>query len=164
MSVYYNNHDLHAITCAGFVMKTPDNQIVLVKSEGKYSFPKGKYEKKKDGKPKELDTLYACALRELVEETEMYNYKFKTTKNLSKLFVEKTNILYFPGVIETKFENFTVNFTPNDEIDELHWLSEDQIKKLPSEVFKTERKAIALAHLNNSNGDQFDIVEQILNS
>lgn len=123
MSVSNNNLDLNSITCAGFVMKTPDNKIILVKSENKYSFPKGKYEKKIDGKPKSLETLYACAKRELVEETEMYNYELNTTKTISQLYLEKTNILYFPAVLTKKLENFAIEFTPNDEIDELHWLS-----------------------------------------
>ena len=157
-----NNIDLNLITCAGFVMKTPDNKIILVKSENKYSFPKGKYEKKKDGKPKSLETLYSCALRELVEETEMYNYTFKTTKDLDRLYIEKSNILYFPAVICNYADNYIVDFKSNNEIDELHFLSLDQIKKISSDEIKNERRTIAISHLNNINDEFLNITETII--
>ena len=37
--LFYNNQPLNGITCAGFVLKTLDDEIILVKTEGKCSFP-----------------------------------------------------------------------------------------------------------------------------
>lgn len=151
-NMLYNNQALNEITCAGFVMKTLDNKIVLVKNaNGKYSFPKGKYEKKKDGAPKSLNTLYNCALRELIEETQMFNYEFITTQDLANCYIEKTNILYFPAVIVKLDNNFVIDFMINDELEELHFLSLDKIQKLSDDKIKNERKKIAINHLLNAS-------------
>ncbi len=163
MEIYYNAQALDEIRCAGFVIKSPDNKICLVKSKsgGKYSFPKGKYEKKKDGKGKNLLTLYTCAKRELVEETQMFNYEFATTQTLSELYLEKSNILYFPAVITNKLENFQSTFCTNDEIDQVLWLSQSEIKQIPSDEIKDIRKLIALTHLKKDFTKVLDICEVV---
>jgi 2'-phosphotransferase len=146
--------DLSSITCAGFVIKTLDDKIILVKTPaGKYSFPKGKYEKKNDGFPKNLENLYACAQRELVEETQMFNYTFATSKETTNCYIEKTNILYFPAVIINQDYNFIIDFKSNDELEELHFLSLNEISLLPDDKIKPERKKIAINHLLNANNN-----------
>jgi 2'-phosphotransferase len=149
--------DLSLITCAGFVMKTLDNKIIFVKTpNNKYSFPKGKYEKKKDCFPKNINNLYNCACRELIEETQMFNYTFATTKDTNNCYVEKTNILYFPSIITNLNHNFIINFNSNDELEELRFLSLDEISLLSDNEIKPERKKIAINHLLN-NGDIFNV-------
>jgi 2'-phosphotransferase len=144
--------DLSLITCAGFVMKTLDDKIVLVKTpKNKYSFPKGKYEKKKDSFPKNINNLYNCALRELIEETQMFNYTFITSKDIDNCYIEKTNILYFPAVITELKYNFIIDFNSNDELEELHFLSFQEIESLSSDEIKPERKKIAINHLLNAS-------------
>jgi 2'-phosphotransferase len=158
--------DLSSITCAGFVMKTLDNKIILVKTpEKRYSFPKGKYEKKKDCFPKNLENLYNCAMRELVEETQMFNYTFSTSKDITNCYIEKTNILYFPAVIINLAPTFTINFMANNELEELHFLSLEEIKSLSDDEIKPERKKIAINHLliadNNMNNNIYNYMETI---
>jgi len=40
-------------------------------------------------------------------------------------------------------------------------VTEEQIKKLPEDVFKAARKAIALAHLSNTHTECLDVKETI---
>ena len=139
--------EINNITCAGFVLYNPTlNSIVLVETpKGHLSFPKGKFEKKKDGL-RSLDSFFQCALRELKEETQFTDYKISTVlpTDEDQIFLEN-NILYYPAVItEVTPDSLNCVNIPNDEIQSVKWYTLDEIKQLEAYYFKGLRKKIAM--------------------
>lgn len=138
--------ELHKITCAGFVLYNPSNQrIVLVETpKGHFSFPKGKYEKKVDGK-RSFESFFNCALRELSEETSFNNYAIQTIQpdDIEQIFVEN-NIIYYPAVVIGSDENsFVVENLREDEIKSVGWYNMTEISTIEPYYFKASRKQIA---------------------
>lgn len=136
-------------SCYGFVILDLDNQkTILVKTScGNLSYPKGKFEKKKDKTP--LD----CALRELMEETGLDLSNIDLVPNLILSETKSNgicNIQYYVGIIKTNLEpNHEHKFIFNpDELDSVDWYGFDQIKQL--DKLKDSRKDVFMELKTNN--------------
>lgn len=110
--------------------------ILVETSNGYLSFPKGKYEKKKD-----LTNL-DCALRELEEETgiKSKNVNIIADKIINEFTTKgNCNIQYYIGIIDINFTEFIFNFDP-EEISSVKWYEFDEINSLKN--LKKERKDV----------------------
>ena len=101
--------------CFGFIVVDIKNKktILVETPEGHLSYPKGKYEKKKD------KSIYDCAIRELEEETGITICMIKIIPDLNlSEFTPKgnCNIQYFVCELDSTFCNFSFD---TDEIKSL---------------------------------------------
>ena len=156
--------DINKITCAGFILCNPNNnKIVLVETpKSHFSYPKGKYEKKKDGL-RCFDSLFKCALRELCEETQFIDYTIKTinSDDEEQIFIDN-NILYYPAVVTNFNENsFKCDNIPNDEIQSVKWYDFEEITNIEPYFFKTSRKNIALQFLNKLKNNELTLENEV---
>ena len=131
--------------CFGFIVLDKQNKkTILVETPDKYlSFPKGKYEKKKD------KSYLDCAIRELFEETGICIDMVKIIPEL--ILSEITpkgncNIQYFVCDFDSTFNKFT--FDP-EEIKSVKWYGFEEINILSN--LKQERKDIFNNLLNILN-------------
>lgn len=152
--------DLTKLTCSGFVLYHPGKKsIVLVETPKSHlSFPKGKFEKKKDGL-RSFESFFQCALRELKEETQFTDYTISTINPDDELqmFLEK-NILYYPAIISAESENsFECVNIPNDEIQSVKWYDLKKIQKLEPYFFKGSRKHIATKFFERLENEQLNL-------
>lgn len=128
--------------CFGFIVLDIINKktILVETSEGFLSFPKGKYEKKKD--KSNLD----CAIRELEEETGIYLNMIKIKPNMIlSEFTPKgnCNIQYYVCELDSSFDKFIFD---SNEISSVKWVDFEQINNLPN--LKQQRKDVFLNLLN----------------
>lgn len=118
--------------CAGIIVFS-GNQTILVNTErGNYSFPKGKRTKE--------ETDITAAWRELQEETGLTHNDINLIEGV--YFDEKTkkgnlSVRYFVGYLTTTHHRFTFDTT---ELAHVDWYSVDNVLKL--EKLKGPRKEI----------------------
>lgn len=122
--------------CFGFIVIDISNKktILVETPEGHLSYPKGKYEKKKD------NSIFDCAVRELEEETGITINMIKIIPDL--ILSEFTpqgncNIQYFVCELSSSFNQF--NFD-TEEIKSVMWFDFDDINNLPN--LKQQRKDV----------------------
>jgi 8-oxo-dGTP pyrophosphatase MutT (NUDIX family) len=144
ISIFKNNMP----NCFGFiVLDLKNKKTILVETPEKHlSFPKGKYEKKKD------KSYLDCAYRELEEETGIHldNIKIIPGLILSEITPKgNCNIQYFVCVCSNTFNEF--NFDPK-EISSVKWYGFEQVNNLPN--LKQQRKDVFNNLLN-----QLDLVD-----
>lgn len=123
-----------------------DGKIILVKDKrGRWSFPKGKYEKEKDGEPKDLLTLYECARREFLEETHMINFRYiyQATPLFSYTNKGVPSIAYFPAKITEKMDSFKILPVNDEEIIEVRLFTQEEFLALSDNEFQPQRKNLA---------------------
>jgi len=133
--------------CFGFIILDIDKKhtILVETPNGNLSYPKGKFEKKKDL------TQFDCAVRELEEETGITIDLIDIVPNILLSEYKKENVCsiqYYLGIM--KIPNY-VKFNPIDpeEIVSVKWYSIDKICKLDN--------------LRQSRKDVFENLKQILN-
>ena len=122
--------------CFGFIVVDIKNKktILVETPEGYLSYPKGKYEKKKD------KSIYDCAIRELEEETGITIDMIKIIPelNLSEYTPKgNCNIQYFVCELDSTFCNFSFD---TDEIKSVKWYGFDEINNLQN--LKQQRKDV----------------------
>lgn len=126
------------VNCYGIiVLDLTNKKTILVETPNNYlSFPKGKFEKKKD------KTKFDCATRELYEETGINALDLTIIPDLTFDEVGEKSVCviqYFVGIIKNHDGNFNFNFDP-DEIMSVKWYEFDSIKNLPN--LKQSRKNV----------------------
>lgn len=124
--------------CFGFIILDFDKKHTLLVEtpEGYLSFPKGKFEKKKDL------TQLDCALRELEEETGITSDMITIVPDIILSEYSKKNICsiqYFVGILKSSNH---VNFDPIDaeEIIDVKWHEINKINLLDN--LKESRKDV----------------------
>lgn len=124
--------------CFGFIILDFDKKkILLVETpEGHLSFPKGKFEKKQDL------SQFACALRELEEETGITPDMITVVPDVVLSEYNKKNICsiqYYVGIIKS---SKSIKFTPinPEEIVDVKWYSINKIDSLDN--LKQSRKDV----------------------
>lgn len=146
------------MSCAGLVLKD-EGRVVLVKNNrGQWSFPKGKYEKNKDGgSTDDCESLYRCARRETSEETRLVNFEYKYLKEPRKLLTSKGHVscYYFLAEITRKLSTFTSLEMTDDEIIEVRWFNSDELLELSNDVFLENRRELALLALRTPVPDTY---------
>ena len=103
--------------CFGFIVLDIKNKktILVETQEGHLSYPKGKFEKKKD------KTIFDCALRELKEETGITIDIIKIIPELilSEFTLQgNCNIQYFVCELDSSFNKFIFD---TEEITSVKW-------------------------------------------
>lgn len=133
--------------CFGFIILDYDKKHTLLVEtpNGNLSYPKGKFEKKKD------KTQFDCAIRELEEETGITIDLIDIIPNIVMSEYKKENICsiqYYVGVM--KIPNYN-NFKPfdNEEIVSIEWHEINNINNLNN--------------LRQSRKNVFDELKQQLN-
>lgn len=137
-----------------------ENKIILVKGKnGKWSFPKGKFEKSKD-----LNG-YECARREFLEETGLVGFEYVYNSSPEIEFTEKNTISckYYRCKITSKNSDFTtIERDNNDEIVETKWMTLYEILQLDDSMFYERRKKIAVDFLNSIQYGGFDMMDKFM--
>jgi 8-oxo-dGTP pyrophosphatase MutT (NUDIX family) len=130
------------ITCGGIILFNElDKTILLVEgSNNRLSFPKGKYEKKKDPPKSDPNYLFECAKREFEEETQITWSELLNPKVHDELYVDGGTIGLYLVKVNQEFKN---KFIPNDEILSIGWFGKKDIERLDTLIFKESRKQIA---------------------
>jgi 8-oxo-dGTP pyrophosphatase MutT (NUDIX family) len=133
--------------CFGFIILDFDKKhTILVETPNGYlSYPKGKFEKKKDL------TQFDCAVRELEEETGITIDLIDIVPNIVLSEYKKENVCsiqYYVGIM--KIPNY-VKFNPSDpeEIASVKWYDIDKIGRLDN--------------LKQSRKDVFENLKQLIN-
>lgn len=134
--------------CCGFIiLNLEKKQTILVKTpNSNYSFPKGKFEKKKDS------GYFECALRELEEETGLTKNMIEIIPQIILEEIKKEtglcSVQYWIAIIKPEYINFNFKFD-KDEIDSVEWIGFDSINKLNN--FKESRKVVFNKLMNLMN-------------
>ena len=143
-------------SCYGFIILDVINKktILVEAPSGNLSFPKGKFEKKKNS------DKYACAIRELQEETGLTLDSIDVVPNIIlneyklKNNDSSCSIQYYVGIIKDTNVEFTYD---HEELVSVKWYDFSEIEKLDN--FKDSRKKVfkelqSLLAVNN-----FDILQ-----
>ena len=143
--------------CYGLVLKWNDKIILCRKNNGWISFPKGKFEKRKDSSGME------CAKREFLEEACITNFTFRYNPNVEIEYNENGNVScrYYLGIIDDPNQQFTsILRESGEEITSSKWKNSIQISMLDSKMFIERRKQIAYKCLT-MHSDEFTKIEKI---
>lgn len=140
------------MVCYGLIMKWNDRIMLVMKSDGFCSFPKGSFEPKVDA------DVTACMKREWIEETGMVNFQYKYDPELviEKKYNGNISCSYYLALIEDPNQNFEeVGIRQGDEITSCKWFTRDEIVNLPTNKFLFKRKTLALNYLDSTNYTNF---------
>jgi 8-oxo-dGTP pyrophosphatase MutT (NUDIX family) len=137
---YYTHFMLKSIIAAGGVVVNPNNEILWIFRRGFWDLPKGKLD------PGE--TIEACAIREVMEETGMQNLVLNelilTTKHqyhdsYINEVVEKTTYWY-----KMTSNTFQVGVAQSEEdIEAIEWVKNDQLEPFLAKTYDTIKEVIA---------------------
>lgn len=134
-----------------------NNKILMVLGRnGKWSFPKGKFEHEKDRNG------YACARRETLEETGIVGYEYIYISEPIIEYTERGTISckYYRCKITKHLSDFGVlekhKDPDNEEIIESRFFSIDELKEIPSNLLYERRKEIAINCLNTVDDVIYD--------
>lgn len=142
--------------CNGFVLQDKLNCIILVcNRKGGWSFPKG-------GQEKYDKDQYDGARREFKEESGFTGFTYFYNPDSYLELTDKGNPscnLFFARVKdEHDYYGFIDQHSdPDNDIIESRWFSLDEIKSLPDNLFKSQRKNICEIALNTNINDYTEI-------
>jgi 2'-phosphotransferase len=129
------------MSCFGVVVLNNDSVLIVKTHKNNYGFPKGKIDNKKDS------DNYACALRELYEETGLTDTMFDVVDNTWLSEVKEngnTNIQYLVARF-TGDATFKFTFDP-EELETVGWYTfEDAYKVLWERRAKILKDAISIS-------------------
>ena len=150
------------MSCYGFLLVDNDRILMVLGRNGKWSFPKGKFEREKDRNG------YECARRETIEETGLVGYDYIYNSEPIIEYTEKETISckYYRCKITQKNLDYGFldkhNDPDNGEIIESRFFPIDEVERLSSDCFLERRKEIAINFLNNINSTVFDLKDRFM--
>ncbi len=127
---------------AGGLVKNNDEEILMIHRRGKWDLPKGKLDKG--------ETLEACALREVTEETGLKNLElgaliritFHTYSLFGKHILKETNWYSMKAKgIETLFPQ------TEEDITEIRWVIKKELKKYLSNTFPSIKDVLSVENI-----------------
>jgi 8-oxo-dGTP pyrophosphatase MutT (NUDIX family) len=137
---YYTHFMLKSIIAAGGIVINPDNEILWIFRRGFWDLPKGKLD--------QGETIEACAIREVMEETGMQNLVLNdlilTTKHqyhdsyLNEA-VEKTT--YWYKMTTNTFQDGVAQ--SEEDIEAIEWVKIDQLEPYLAKTYDTIKEVIA---------------------
>lgn len=122
------------VHCCGIIIFYKDLTIVVKTQGNRYSFPKGKREKKED--------LIKCAYRELNEETGLLSSDIKLLDGyFDELNIKHTcvSVRYYIGILN---EQKNLSFIDPEELDEVMYKNIEDVLKMHDSNLKPRRKEI----------------------
>jgi 8-oxo-dGTP pyrophosphatase MutT (NUDIX family) len=125
--------------CGGFIIldKEKKQTILVTTPNGNHSFPKGKFEKKKD------KSFFDCAIRELNEETGLTIDMIDIVPDLVLDEIKEEtglcSVQYWIGFIKPEYKDFKFDFD-QEEIDSVNWIGIENINNL--DKLKNSRKIV----------------------
>lgn len=122
------------VHCCGIIIFHKDLTIVVKTQGNRYSFPKGKREKKED--------LIKCAYRELNEETGLLSSDIKLLDGyFDELNIKHTcvSVRYYIGILN---EQKNLSFIDPEELDEVMYKNIEDVLKMHDSNLKPRRKEI----------------------
>lgn len=128
------------MSCFGLILKKGNKFILGRKDDGRYSFPKGGCESKKDNT--ELDT----AIREFVEETRLSGFEIRYIPEPVTEYTEKGTISckYLYAIVSEDVKFFHEPRNPREEIKEVDWFTIEELLSIPEECLLSRRKELAI--------------------
>lgn len=151
------------MSVSGLIMLNNIGNIMLVIGRnGKYSFPKGKFEKEKDR------NNYECARREFFEETGLvgFIYKLCSTPIIEHTDTGNVSCKYYYCLIDRELSDyqFIKKTDPDDEIVSIGFYTKEEIEAIPDGLFYRRRKNIAflIIDLFRTNSLTFDDEDRFL--
>jgi 8-oxo-dGTP pyrophosphatase MutT (NUDIX family) len=137
---YYTHFMLKSIIAAGGIVINPDNEILWIFRRGFWDLPKGKLD--------QGETIEACAIREVMEETGMQNLVLNdlilTTKHqyhdayLNEA-VEKTT--YWYKMTTNTFQDGVAQ--SEEDIEAIEWVKIDHLEPYLAKTYDTIKEVIA---------------------
>ena len=130
------------IKAAGGLVKNSNGEILLIFRRGKWDLPKGKLDKG--------ETLEACALREVTEETGLENLELRPLIQITF----HTYTLFGKHILkETHWYAMTAKGAEalipqtEEDISEIQWVKKKELKKYLSNTFPSVKDVLSLENI-----------------
>lgn len=150
------------MSCGGLIVITKLGKVILVRGKnGKYSFPKGKFESNKDL------NMYECAVREFLEEAGLINftYRFSSEPIIEYTDTGSVSCKYYVCVIEDELSGYGIPADHTDidgDILSVEYFNVDELMRLPSYQFYTRRRNIGISILESYSSGTLNLDDEDL--